>query len=90
MFTKESTGADWVAASPDARREYVDNACAGSSTVGIGDSVPSLVVEGMDAFFATPSLRRHRISFAFGQIHTAQTMLGSYHPIVDSFREGEK
>ena len=39
MFTTESTGADWVAASPEARREYVDKACAGSSRVGIGDSV---------------------------------------------------
>lgn len=90
MFTKESTGADWVAASPEARSEYVAKACLGCSERGIGDSFPTLVVEGIDAFFAIPSLRRHKVSFAFGQIHTAQIKLGSYHRLVDSFRIGEQ
>jgi hypothetical protein len=90
MFTKTSTGADWVAASPEARSGYVAKACRDCSSLGIGDSFPALVVEGMDAFFAIPSLRRYSVSFVFGQIHTAQTLLGDYHPLVDSFRVGEQ
>jgi hypothetical protein len=90
MFTKASTGADWVVASPEVRSEYVAKACLGCSDRGIGDSFPALVVEGIDAFFAIPSLRRYPVSFVLGQIHTAQTKLGSYHSLVDSFRIGEQ
>ena len=90
MLTKDSTGIHWVTASHEARSDYVTKACLGCAERGIGASFPALVVEGIDAFFAIPSLRRHKVSFAFGQIHAAQTKLGSYHGLVDSFRIGEQ
>ncbi len=77
-------------ASPEVRSEYVAKACLGCSEQGIGDSFPALVVEGIDAFFAIPSLRRYPVSFVFGQIHTALVKLGDYHRLVDSFCTGEQ
>ena len=90
MFTKDSTGHDWISATAAERDAYVKNAYLGCLSVGLGESFPSLVLNGLDAFFAIPSLRRFKISFAFGQIHTAQTKLGSYHSLIDSFRVGEQ
>ena len=90
MITKESTGADWLAASPGVRREYVTRKCRGCIDAGLGSSSPSLAEDGVSAFFAIPSLRRHLVSFAFGQIHTAIVKLGDYHELVDSFRIGEQ
>jgi len=90
MFTKDSTGVDWFAASPEMRSHYIVTACRGCPERGVGNASPALVVEGMDAFFAVPSLRRHKVSFAFEMVHTALVKLGDYHPLVERFRAGEQ
>ena len=91
MLTQHSTGHDWVTASAADKAFYVSGACgACAQTKGLHESVPEIVVEGIDALFAIPSLRRHKLSFAFGEIHTAQIFLGEYHALVDSFRIGEQ
>ncbi len=90
MFTKDSTGRDWFATSPELRKLYVVVACRDYSARGLGNSSPASVLEGMEMFFAVPSLRRHKVSFAFGQVHMAITKLGDYHAVVESFRKGEQ
>jgi hypothetical protein len=88
MITKQSTGSDWLKASPAVRSEYVERKCRACEAAGIGSSSPALVSEGISAFFAIPKLRHHLVSFAFGNIHTALVKLGDYHALVDSFSEG--
>jgi len=88
MITNKSTGADWLAATPDDRRCFIERACHKAIADGLGIVSPSLAEEGITAFAAVPHLRKQSVLFLFGQVFSACHHMGHYRRLLDELRKG--
>ena len=83
-LTEHATGKEWLAATQNQRRSYVEAGCRRCAEAGVSVNCPSLLEEGISEYFRHQDKLHHELGDAFGEISSTIVGFGHYRRLTDS------